>query len=278
MNEWRWRQRQPWHGRRQTRPRGPARAAALAAFLTSTDAPAAGGLNTRLAALGLTVDARYRVVLGAPAIGASGLQRVLAPFGQVHEAAIVDGALAAVVEDRVDVSASRVSNDDLRAPGRSVTQSRDLTGPPIWLALSASARGADGLRLAARQARYLAALLGQGLVRGPIARFDSLADVGVFRLLYGYWGGAEIERFASEALGDLPERDRRGVLRRTLLAYLDSGGSHVESAARLEIHRNTLSYRLKQIAMLTSHDPADPSCRLLLHLALLAAELPPAPD
>ena len=49
-------------------------------------------------------------------------------------------------------------------------------------------------------------------------------------------------------------------------------------AARLGIHRNTLAYRLKQIAALTGRDPTDPGCRLLLHLALLAATLPPAPE
>ena len=48
-----------------------------------------------------------------------------------------------------------------------------------------------------------------------------------------------------EALADLadPKRDRRGTLRSTLLAYLETGGSHVEAATALGIHRNTLSYR-----------------------------------
>jgi DNA-binding PucR family transcriptional regulator len=68
------------------------------------------------------------------------------------------------------------------------------------------------------------------------------------------------------------------VLRATLLAYLETGGSHVESAARLGIHRNTLAYRLKQIAVLTGTDPADPSTRLTLHLALTVERMPPAPE
>ena len=48
-------------------------------------------------------------------------------------------------------------------------------------------------------------------------------------------------------------------------------------ARQLNIHRNTLAYRLKQIADYTRRDPADPSARLTLHLALLGSMLPPAP-
>jgi PucR family transcriptional regulator, purine catabolism regulatory protein len=63
-----------------------------------------------------------------------------------------------------------------------------------------------------------------------------------------------------------------------LLVYLSTGGSHVDAAAKLEIHRNTLAYRLRQIAALTGRDPSDPSTWLVLHLALLAASLPPSPS
>ncbi len=86
-----------------------------------------------------------------------------------------------------------------------------------------------------------------------------------------------MDALAGEALGELPAGDRRGVLRQTLLTYLESGGSHAEAAARLAIHRNTLAYRLKQIVTLTGLDPTEPSTRLVLHLSLLAAALPPPP-
>ncbi|MEZ4497808.1 MAG: helix-turn-helix domain-containing protein [Thermomicrobiales bacterium] len=63
----------------------------------------------------------------------------------------------------------------------------------------------------------------------------------------------------------------------TLLTFLECGGSHVDAAKQLNIHRNTLAYRLKQIADATQRDPAEPSARLTLHLALLGSMLPPAP-
>ena len=123
----------------------------------------------------------------------------------------------------------------------------------------------------------MAGLLVAGLLPGPVARFDALEEIGAFRLLYDWWGSPELAAFAAAALGELPARDRRSSLRRTLLAYLETGGSHVDAAARLGIHRNTLAYRLKQIAALTGVDPSDPSKRLLLHLGLLAGSLPPVP-
>ena len=244
------------------RPRGPARATALAAFLTGAgvSSPAA-----QVTAIGLPPDAIFRVALAASDLGATGVQRLLSPLGTVHDAGVIDGVLAAVVETRS--VAPRGSSE--RSPSRDGT---------TWVALSAPAHGALALTAAARQARYVAALLAEGSVRGPVARFDAVTDLGAFRLLYASWGSPELATFADEALGDLPERDKRGTLRQTLLAYLETGGSHVEAAARLEIHRNTLAYRLKQIAAATGQDPADPTTWLPLHLALLAASLPPAPS
>jgi DNA-binding PucR family transcriptional regulator len=96
-------------------------------------------------------------------------------------------------------------------------------------------------------------------------------------LLFPLWGSGELEGYARDTLGDLVGRDKRGTLRRTLLAYLEAGGSQVDAAARLGVHRNTLAYRLKQIAELTGTDPTKPQSHLALHMALLASVLPAAP-
>jgi DNA-binding PucR family transcriptional regulator len=149
--------------------------------------------------------------------------------------------------------------------------------PGQWIALSDLAPGAVSLPEAAHQARYAMALVEAGLVSGSIVRFDMLDDLGPYRLLYRLWGTPDLSVFITDALGDLLNQDRRGSLRATLLAYLDAGGSHVEAAARLGIHRNTLSYRLKQIEELTGCSPDNPQRRLVLHLAVLAAGLPSAP-
>ncbi|MER3439267.1 MAG: CdaR family transcriptional regulator, partial [Chloroflexota bacterium] len=115
--------------------------------------------------------------------------------------------------------------------------------------------GTASLPTIAREARFAAALLAAGLIPGPVARFDTVNDLGVYRLLFHLWGAPQLAEFTREALGDLATRDRRGTLRKTLLAYLEAGGSQVAAATNLGIHRNTLAYRLKQIAHLTGRDP-----------------------
>lgn len=258
------------------RPRGPARASAIGAILIG----AAGDGSRAAVAVGLPANGVYRVVLAAPEIDASSLQRTLAPLGTVHEAGTIDRAGATVIELRAEGggAAALSGGRSVTARRREVIAPRETPGGTGWLAFSGPVTGATALPAATREARFVAALLTAGLIAGPVARFDVLSDLGAYRLLYRLWGSPDLAAFTTDALGELATRDRRGMLRRTLLAYLDAGGSHVDAAARLGIHRNTLSYRLKQIGSLTRCEPTDPSTYLVLHLALLAASLPPAPD
>ncbi|MEA2171154.1 MAG: hypothetical protein QOF76_4454 [Solirubrobacteraceae bacterium] len=75
------------------------------------------------------------------------------------------------------------------------------------------------------------------------------------------------DRFVRRVLGpladDTPDAARK---RETLRAYLGAGSSPSRAAARLGVHRNTVTYRLEQVAdLLVAHD--DPR-RLELELAL----------
>jgi PucR C-terminal helix-turn-helix domain len=259
----------------QARPRGPARASALAALLTGPAQDAARAAAT----VGLPADTPYRVALASSDVEITTLQRSLLPLGTVHEAGVIDGSSAAVVELRGEAANGGGAGRHGRASFRDRTRTEGLWKQvgSGWLALSGMAAGTATLPEAAREARYVAALMQAGLIAGPVARFDALDDLGPFRLLYRLWGTADLSLFINEALGDLVTGDRRGSLRQTLLAYLTAGGSHVDAAATLGIHRNTLSYRLKQIASMTGREPTNPDTRLVLHLALLASSLPPAP-
>jgi purine catabolism regulator len=258
------------------RPRGPARASAIGALLTGV----AGDVPRAAVAVGLPANGVYRVALAAPEFDVMSLQRTLAPLGTVHEAGTIDRAEAMLIELRIDGggAASFAGGRSLTPRRREAIAPRETPGGKGWLAFSAPVTGAAGLPDATREARFIAALLTAGLIPGPIGRFDSLPDLGAYRLLFRLWGSPDLAAFTADALGELATRDRRGTLRRTLLAYLDAGGSHVDAASRLGIHRNTLSYRLKQIATLTRCEPTDPSTHLVLHLALVAASLPPAPE
>jgi len=257
----------------EARPRGPARATALNRLLIDSREDAG-----RVAAtLALPANGVYRVALVAPEADPAAVQRTLSAAGTIHEAGQIDRATAFLLELRPDAVNGGTRPATVRR--REPVNGRERDGASRgWVALSAPVSGTTELPEAARQARYAAALSAAGLVSGLVARFDLLADLGPYQLLYRLWGTNELATFATDALGDLPARDRRGTLRRTLLAYLETGGSHVDAAGHLGIHRNTLSYRLKQIATLTGREPTIPSNQIVFHLALLALNMPPAPD
>lgn len=262
------------------RPSGAHRSTALAELLIPPPTRDVSDRMMQATALGLSAAAIYRVALVAPEASPAATSRWLATLGRVLDAGAIDGAAAKIVELHRLESPGSVHGAAIAAkprPGQTSTASTTTQLDAGWIAISSVVNGVVELNAAARQARYIAALVRHELVRGAVVRFDVLGDLGAYRLLYQLWGTPELHRFTTEALGDLDRRDKRGLLRKSLLAFLGTGGSHVEAAARLQIHRNTLAYRLRQISEVTGQDATDPERRLMLHLALLAQTLPPVP-
>jgi sugar diacid utilization regulator len=74
-------------------------------------------------------------------------------------------------------------------------------------------------------------------------------------------------------LRQLIEKDAAGHLVDTLEIYLDSAGDARASAARLNVHRTSLYYRLSRIELVTGMNLASGSDRLSLHLGLKLARL-----
>jgi hypothetical protein len=245
----------------EERPRGPARSSALAAVLqgSAEEAARSGAL------LGLAPDATYRVLLSDAATDTARLERALHSLGTTHSAGTIDDQATLVLEARAE--------RDRRPPDAALERALGGSGSS-WLVVSAPVRGIGQLPEAYRQARYQAALVASGAIAPGVVQFDQLADVGVYRLLYELWGTPALASYMDDALGPLRAGDKRGILRETYLAYLTAGGSQTETAAALGIHRNTLTYRLRQIAQLLGHDPDDPRLRLATHLALVAERLP----
>jgi purine catabolism regulator len=79
-----------------------------------------------------------------------------------------------------------------------------------------------------------------------------------------------LKRFYEETLGPLVDHDERkqGDLIRTLDGFFDANGNLAKAATDLDVHRNTLVYRLERITELTGIDLNDAENRLILHLAL----------
>jgi len=105
--------------------------------------------------------------------------------------------------------------------------------------------------------------------RAPVAEWDAL---GAYRLL-----AAAPEAVLAAALVDDPVRalldDPDERLAVTAARYLELAGSVKATAAALQVHRQTLYYRLSRIEQVTGLDLADGEDRLRLHLGLLVGRL-----
>ena len=80
----------------------------------------------------------------------------------------------------------------------------------------------------------------------------------------------DLERFHEATLSTLLEHDerRQGEYIRTLNGFFQANGNLARAAKELDVHRNTLVYRLERINNLTNLDLDDAENRLILHLAL----------
>lgn len=98
------------------------------------------------------------------------------------------------------------------------------------------------------------------------------ADLGAGRLLFGGADRHEAHRYARYVLGDLLT-DAPGMdeLRATLQAYLDCGGSVRKAGPALDVHANTVRYRLNRIEEMIGLDVSQSGrARLEAQVALLA--------
>lgn len=192
-------------------------------------------------------------------------------------AAVADGEYAVIL-----TSSARTAGDsgDLAAAYRAM-QAAD---PTFLLALSEPVEGTANARAALDQARVLMRLARTGAVEGTYLQAGNIEQVGFYSLFIGLGLGAgsdrapmreRLESFAATLLHELEEHDRaRGSeLISTLDAYLRLGGALAQAADALNIHRNTLSYRLGRISDLTGRDLNDPRSRFLLQVALNARAL-----
>jgi purine catabolism regulator len=107
--------------------------------------------------------------------------------------------------------------------------------------------------------------------RGFVLLHDEL---GVYRLLYQL-PPDELRRQVDEALGPLAayDREHRGSLVHTLECYLRNDRNGVAAADELNVHYNTLRYRLGQIERLTGGVERHPMSRLQLEIAVHANRL-----
>ena len=98
-----------------------------------------------------------------------------------------------------------------------------------------------------------------------------IANLRVRQLLYSASAESR-DRFTRSQLNRLRDEGDFRALRDTLLAWCDGGFSLVETARRLEIHRNTVIYRLAKIAKVTRRDVRTPRTAISLYLACIITD------
>ena len=107
----------------------------------------------------------------------------------------------------------------------------------------------------------------------------SADELGVGSLLLSSSDGDAVGSFADETVGELVREHSKADLLTTLVSFFDNMGSIRGSAAALDVHENTIRYRLSRIEELTGlavmHDPdAQLRARLSLLVLLLQGRLP----
>jgi hypothetical protein len=248
----------------------PALAAALdladrAGELLAAQAAAEDDLGRRLGLAltgsGAARDAAVRAL--AAALGPDVLQVLVAVLpvdGPAPEPLPSAGAAATTVDGAVAVLVPLPDAADLRPAGAVAAATLAAVPPGSTAGVSGARRGTDELSAQwaeARAAARVAAVVGRF---SPVAHW---AELGAWRLVTGLAGP---DSAVLPLLGD-------AVLRETAEVFLDAAGSASRAAESLNIHRQTLYYRLSRIEALTGLHLADGDARLLLHASLRAARL-----
>ncbi len=139
----------------------------------------------------------------------------------------------------------------------------------VGAGISRPCAGIAGLREGYREAKD-ALNIAQEL--GEKDKTTFYGDLKLFQLLLALKDTSlpQLRRFHQETIAALVEHDARkqSELIRTLEGFFDANGNLAKASLDLDVHRNTLVYRLERIAELTNMNLDDADNRLVLHLAL----------
>jgi sugar diacid utilization regulator len=198
-----------------------------------------------------------------------------APELTVHVTAL-EGGVAALVEVPAGVDPRMFAageRDRFEAIRLSLAGSKRLI-----VGVSAVRSGPEGYRIAHREARQVVECIRRYSPADGPALFTA-EELGVGSLLLSSSDSEAMATFAEQTVGELVLENSKADLLTTLCSFFDNMGSIRGSAAALEVHENTIRYRLSRIEELTGlavmHDPdAQLRARLSLLVLLLQGRLP----
>lgn len=105
-----------------------------------------------------------------------------------------------------------------------------------------------------------------------VAEVCGFADLRVHSVLLDLAQQEAGQDFVQELLGPLRE-DRDGSLADVARVYVEAGGNLNEAARRLNVHRNTMLYKLERITRLLQRDVRSPDAQFAVWLAVRLSDL-----
>ena len=184
----------------------------------------------------------------------------------------IQGRAAAVAENVYAFVES--SEPHLRAVERAtrgaVERIRDVLGIDVIVGISCVASDPADLTRARQEAETCLDVHRRGGTRDPVVKIDDVRTKALLVRL-GELVGDEREVFV-RPLAPLRDSDtQKGTsLVRSLAVYLEEFGDIQKASSRLQVHPNTLRYRIRRIEELTDIDLTDANDRLSLALTLAA--------
>jgi len=166
-------------------------------------------------------------------------------------------------------------SDEARDLGRAaVQQAASLV--PDWRVVvgvggpSASASAIARSYAQARRALDTAQRFNQNQNQGNLGDVVVFEDLGLYRLLFHVSDPSELRGFTDQVLGELVEYDQRhnADLVRTLAGFLEHNGNLQATARELNLHVNSVAYRMQRIRAIAGLDFENSEDRLLAQVAL----------
>lgn len=142
-------------------------------------------------------------------------------------------------------------------------------------ALAAVGEPAPTLDALARDCRDLLDLVGLARRDGAAGNLLSIREMRVQQAL-AHLPQTVRSRLVDGTVGPLIDRPDWSTLRATIIAWCESGCHLVDTAATLNVHRNTVLYRLDKIESLVGRPWRDHRGMLALYVASLAVSPSPA--
>ncbi|WP_197518766.1 PucR family transcriptional regulator [Mycobacterium sp. ACS1612] len=180
---------------------------------------------------------------------------------------LVEGTLCALVAGQIDDATPNLAHVVRSAARDALPRQARLCA-----AVGRAVRDPSDLPRAMSEARETLAL-GQDLhVKHPVVSVQTLA---LERMLSAHGNLAATRRFVDDQIGILERTDsaKSGQLAHTLEVLAACGGNKAEAAKRLHMRRQSLYYRLDQIAKLLDVDLDDPKQLITLAVAVTARRI-----